>query len=123
MKAIDAKTKDLKALNSALRELANGKPVRVKNAGGIHGLAAGMKHGEIIVEGEETIGLLGARVKQFMAANEVMRDRRGKVYNLRPLVQALAIEPAERTRLIARMWSPWPPWVISPVLVMPRVVP
>ncbi len=49
---------------------------------------------EITVEDEEAIGLLSERVAQFLAATEVMRDRRGKVYNLRPLVQALSIEPA-----------------------------
>lgn len=49
---------------------------------------------EITVEGEDAIGLLAERVPQFIAATEVMRDRRGKVYNLRPLVQTLAIEPA-----------------------------
>jgi radical SAM-linked protein len=49
---------------------------------------------EITVEGEEAIGLLPERVQQFLAATDVMRDRRGKVYNLRPLVQALAIESA-----------------------------
>ena len=53
---------------------------------------------EITVEGEETIGLLPDRVAQFSAATEVMRDRRGKVYNLRPLVQTLSIEPAETDR-------------------------
>jgi radical SAM-linked protein len=57
---------------------------------------------EITVEGEETIGLLPERVAQFLAATEVMRDRRGKVYNLRPLVQMLAIGPggADRTAVI-----------------------
>ena len=39
------------------------------------------------------------------------------------LVRDVAIEPAERTRLIARMCSPCPPCVISPVFVMPSVVP
>lgn len=48
---------------------------------------------EITVEGEEAIGRLPERVAQFLAAQEVMRARRGKVYNLRPLVQSLAIEP------------------------------
>ena len=57
---------------------------------------------EITVEGEETIGLLPERVAQFLAATEVMRDRRGKVYNLRPLVQMLAIGPggADRAAVI-----------------------
>jgi radical SAM-linked protein len=48
---------------------------------------------EITVEDEETIGSLPERIAQFLAATEVLRDRRGKVYNLRPLVQALSIEP------------------------------
>ena len=49
---------------------------------------------EIAVAGEETIAPLRERVAQFNAAAEVLRDRRGKVYNLRPLVQALSIDPA-----------------------------
>ena len=50
---------------------------------------------EIAVAGEETIGPLRERVAQFNAAAEVLRDRRGKMYNLRPLVQALSIDPAQ----------------------------
>jgi radical SAM-linked protein len=53
---------------------------------------------EITVEDEETIGLLPERVAQFVAAQEVMRDRRGKAYNLRPLVQMLSVEPAKTDR-------------------------
>jgi radical SAM-linked protein len=53
---------------------------------------------EITVEGEAAIGLLNERVPQFLEAQEVMRDRRGKVYNLRPLVQTLSIEPAGADR-------------------------
>jgi radical SAM-linked protein len=49
---------------------------------------------EITVDDEEAFGLLAQRVPQFLAATEVIRDRRGKVYNLRPLVQTLSIEPA-----------------------------
>lgn len=57
---------------------------------------------EIAVEGEDAIELLGERVQQFLEATEVMRDRRGKVYNLRPLVQALSVEqvPADRVFII-----------------------
>ena len=55
---------------------------------------------EITVEGEETIGLLPERIAQFLAASEVMRDRRGKVYNLRPLVQTLSIEPGKIDRAV-----------------------
>lgn len=57
---------------------------------------------EITVEGAETIGLLKERVPQFLAATEVMRDRRGKLYNLRPLVQALTIEQAQTDRVVIR---------------------
>ncbi len=53
---------------------------------------------EITVGDEEAIKLLPERVSQFLAASEVMRDRRGKVYNLRPLVQTLSIEPAQADR-------------------------
>jgi radical SAM-linked protein len=53
---------------------------------------------EITVEDEEAIGLLPERVAHFIAATEVMRDRRGKVYNLRPLVQTLSIESAQADR-------------------------
>jgi radical SAM-linked protein len=53
---------------------------------------------EITVEDEETIELWHERVSQFMAATEIMRDRRGKVYNLRPLVQTLALESAQADR-------------------------
>jgi radical SAM-linked protein len=55
---------------------------------------------EIAVEGEAAIGLLPERVAQFIAATEVMRDRRGKVYNLRPLVQTLSIEPGRTDRVV-----------------------
>jgi radical SAM-linked protein len=57
---------------------------------------------EITVEGAETIGLLNERVPQFNAAQEVMRERRGKLYNLRPLVQTLTLEPAQADRVVIR---------------------
>ena len=57
---------------------------------------------EIAVEDGGAIELLPERIAQFLAAAEVMRDRRGKVYNLRPLVQTLSIEPggADRAAVI-----------------------
>jgi radical SAM-linked protein len=55
---------------------------------------------EITVEGEAEIEVLPERVRQFLAATEVMRDRRDKVYNLRPLVQTLSIEPAPADRAV-----------------------
>ena len=46
---------------------------------------------EITVKQTEAIGTLADRVQAFLSATEVMRDRRGKVYNLRPLVESLEI--------------------------------
>ena len=46
---------------------------------------------EITVKQAEAIGTLADRVQAFLSATEVMRDRRGKVYNLRPLVESLEI--------------------------------
>ncbi len=74
MKTIDAKTKDLKAVNSALRESVNGVPVKIKNASHLSGLAAGFKHGEIVILGDagDYVGVLnaGATIKvQKNAAN------------------------------------------------------
>ena len=53
---------------------------------------------EITVEDDEAIGLLPERIAQFLTATEIMRDRRGKVYNLRPLVQSLSLEPGRADR-------------------------
>ncbi len=57
---------------------------------------------EITVEDEKVIGSLAERVAQFLAATDVMRDRRGKVYNLRPLVQALAAEQGRGQAVVIR---------------------
>ncbi len=46
---------------------------------------------EITVEQGEASEALADRVQAFLNATEVIRDRRGKVYNLRPLVQSLEI--------------------------------
>ena len=51
MKTINAKTKDLKTANLAIKESLNGAPVLVKNATHLNGLAAGLKHGEVIIQG------------------------------------------------------------------------
>ncbi len=47
---------------------------------------------EISVEDPAAMAALPDRVREFWAATEVRRDRRGKVYNLRLLVQSLSIE-------------------------------
>lgn len=78
MKTIDAKTKDLKTLNSVLKESVNGTPVKVKNAAAIHGLAAGMKHGEIIIESNagDYLGVLnaGATIHVVKSAGKYVAD-------------------------------------------------
>jgi glutamate synthase domain-containing protein 3 len=51
MKVIDAKSKDLKTTNSLLKKQLNGQPVAVRNARHLHGLAAGLKSGEVVVRG------------------------------------------------------------------------
>lgn len=77
MKTIDAKNKDLKALNSALKKL-DGIPVQVKNAEHVHGIAAGLKHGEIIIEGDagDYLGVLnaGATIKVTKNAARYVAD-------------------------------------------------
>ena len=45
---------------------------------------------------------LADRVQALLAATEVLRDRRGKAYNLRPLVLALTVERGEAERVIVR---------------------
>lgn len=78
MKTIDAKTKDLKALNSALKKSLNGVPVQVKNAEHLHGIAAGLKHGEILIEGDagDYLGVLnaGATIKVTQNAARYVAD-------------------------------------------------
>lgn len=51
MKTMDVKTKTLKEANAELRRNLNGVPWTLKNADHLHGLAAGLKHGEIIISG------------------------------------------------------------------------
>jgi glutamate synthase domain-containing protein 3 len=62
MKTINARTKDLKTANSTLRQSINGLPVMIKNTNHLNGLVAGMKHGEIIIEGQvgDYLGVLNA---------------------------------------------------------------
>jgi len=62
MTTIDAKSLDLKALNSMLKTSVNGAAVKVRNADHIDGLGAGFKHGEILVESDvgDYVGVLNA---------------------------------------------------------------
>jgi len=52
MKIYDAQNNDLKTVNSYLKESLNGKPVPLKNAVHLHGLASGLQHGEVLVQGD-----------------------------------------------------------------------
>ncbi len=78
MNTIDAKTKDLKALNSAIKESVNGAPITIKNASQLHGVAAGMKHGEVVIEGDagDYVGVLnaGATIKVAQNAGKYVGD-------------------------------------------------
>lgn len=50
-RTINAKSKDLKFTNRAVQETVNSQPVVVKNAAHLNGLAAGLSHGEVIIQG------------------------------------------------------------------------
>ncbi|MBL8058768.1 MAG: hypothetical protein JNK29_18835 [Anaerolineales bacterium] len=62
MKTIDAKAKDLQTVNRAVRAAVNGEPVIVKHAAHLHGLAAGLKLGQVEVAGDagDYLGVLNA---------------------------------------------------------------
>lgn len=78
MKTIDAKSKDLKIVNRALRQSLNGKPVVVKNVRRLHGLAAGLRHGELIIQGSagDYLGVLnaGATIKVTRNTGKYLAD-------------------------------------------------
>ncbi len=48
---IDAKTKDLKKTSLALKEAINEQPVELRHVSHLHGLAGGLKHGEVVIHG------------------------------------------------------------------------
>ena len=52
MKSIDAKNKDLRAVNREIRDNLNDLSVKVVNANHLHGLVTGIKHGEVIIESD-----------------------------------------------------------------------
>lgn len=78
MKTIDANAQDLKAVNRALKGSVNGQPVIVKNVSHLHGLAAGLKHGEVVVQGNagDYLGVLnaGATIKVTRNAGKYVAD-------------------------------------------------
>ena len=78
METIDAKNKDIKAVNKNLKNSLNGHPMVVTNALHLHGLAAGLKSGEVIVKGNagDYLGVLndGATIKVTENAGKYMAD-------------------------------------------------
>jgi glutamate synthase domain-containing protein 3 len=71
MKIIDAKSKELKEINRGIREAINGQAIAVKNAGHLHGLAAGLKHGQVVIQGDagDYVGVLNAGADIQVSAN------------------------------------------------------
>lgn len=78
METLDAKNKDIKVVNKNLKETLNGQPVIVKNAGHLHGLAAGLKSGEVTIKGNagDYLGVLndGATIKVTESTGKYMAD-------------------------------------------------
>lgn len=62
MNTVNVKSKDLRTTNGVIRASLNGQPVEVENAEHLHGLASGLKHGEVIVRGStgDYLGALNA---------------------------------------------------------------
>ena len=58
----DVISEKLHDVNNYLRSEANGTPLVLSNASHLHGLAAGLKHGEVVVEGSagDYLGVLNA---------------------------------------------------------------
>ena len=75
---IKAKEKDLKSINGVLRKSVNDSPILIQEADHLHGLAAGLKLGEIIVEGTcgDYLGVLnaGATIKVEKNVGKYLAD-------------------------------------------------
>jgi hypothetical protein len=71
MKVIDAKSKDLKTTNGYLKKNLDGQPIAVRNARHLHGLAAGLKNGEVVVRGTagDYVGVLNSGAKITVTRN------------------------------------------------------
>jgi glutamate synthase domain-containing protein 3 len=78
MKSINAKGKDLQAVNREIKDNLNGQPVTVENAAHLHGLAAGIKHGEVIIQGNtgDYLGVLndGGTIKVSQNTGNYLGD-------------------------------------------------
>jgi glutamate synthase domain-containing protein 3 len=82
---LDAKDQELKSVSRKLREMLNGQSVVVRNAAHLHGLAAGLKQGEVVIEGQsgDYLGVLndGATITVKGDAGKYLADNmtRGQV--------------------------------------------
>jgi len=78
MPTINAKGKELKTISKAIKESLDDQPVEVKNADHLHGLAAGLDHGEVIIAGNagDYLGVLnkGADIKVMGDAGNYTAD-------------------------------------------------
>ena len=78
MKTLNAQTADLKTVNHYLKENLNGKPVPVAHAAHLHGLAAGLKHGQVLVKGDagDYLGVLndGASIRVSQNVGRYLAD-------------------------------------------------
>ena len=57
----------------------------------------------VTVEWDESLGEVEARVGRVLSADEIIHERRGKRYNLRPLIEALQVTGVEEERATLRM--------------------
>jgi methylamine---glutamate N-methyltransferase subunit B len=71
MKVIDAKSKDLKTTNGYLKKNLDGQPIAVRNARHLHGLAAGLSNGEVVVRGTagDYVGVLNSGAQITVTRN------------------------------------------------------
>jgi glutamate synthase domain-containing protein 3 len=78
MKTIDARSKDLMSVNRTLKQSLNERPMAVKNAGHLHGLGAGLRHGQLMVRGNagDYLGVLntGATITVTQDAGKYVAD-------------------------------------------------
>jgi len=74
----NVKSKVLHEVNASLRSKVSGTPVILSNASHLHGLAAGLKHGEVIIEGNagDYLGVLnaGATIRGAQDAGKYLAD-------------------------------------------------
>lgn len=78
MKKVNAKSKRLREVSKALKDSLNGQPVTISNAEHLHGLASGLKDGEVTIQGNagDYVGVLndGAIIKVTANAGNYAGD-------------------------------------------------